>query len=56
MAKTLMVLGNGFDLACGLKSGFRDFLDSDYYSSTLDEMKAFFGVSKDQWKKNYKLY
>lgn len=41
MAKTLMVLGNGFDLACGLKSGFRDFLDSDYYSSTLDEMKGY---------------
>ena len=32
MANTLLVLGNGFDMKCGLKSSFRDFIWSDYYS------------------------
>lgn len=36
-----MVLGNGFDLACGLKSGFRDFLDSDYYRPKLDILNSY---------------
>ena len=41
MADTLLVLGNGFDLACGLNSRFRDYLDSDFYKD--------YNWSKDCW-------
>ena len=33
MANTLLVLGNGFDLACGLKSSFVQYLNSSYYAN-----------------------
>lgn len=32
MANTLLVLGNGFDKRCGLKSSFNEYVDSGYYS------------------------
>ena len=31
MANTLLVLGNGFDRRCGMKSSFGEYIDSDYY-------------------------
>ncbi len=39
MAKVLLVVGNGFDIKCGLKSSFKQFLDSNYYSTHLNQIK-----------------
>ena len=36
MAKVLLVLGNGFDLACGLESSFKNYLKSEYYRAFRD--------------------
>ena len=38
MAKVLLVLGNGFDLACGLESSFENYLNSDYYKECMDDV------------------
>ena len=38
MAKVLLVIGNGFDLKCGLKSSFNDYLKSDYYSPIIEKI------------------
>ena len=38
MAKVLLVLGNGFDLACGLESSFENYLKSKYYKNYLDDV------------------
>ena len=40
MAKILLVIGNGFDLKCGLKSSFSQYLDSEFYSPFLGEIKS----------------
>ncbi len=40
MANVLLVLGNGFDLACGLKSSFGDYLDSDFYKPQMDNIAS----------------
>lgn len=39
MAKVLLVVGNGFDLACGLKSSFKKYLESEYYKDIYDSIK-----------------
>ena len=39
MAKVLLVLGNGFDLCCGLKSSFKNYLESDFYKVKIDKME-----------------
>ena len=31
MAKTIVILGNGFDLDVGLSTGYRDFVESDTF-------------------------
>ncbi|MFR8357316.1 MAG: AbiH family protein [Parabacteroides sp.] len=31
MNKTLLIIGNGFDLNLGLKTGYCDFIKSDYF-------------------------
>lgn len=38
MAKVLLVLGNGFDIKCGSKSTYTDYLESSNYSSTFDKI------------------
>ncbi len=38
MAKVLLVLGNGFDIKCGAKSTYTNYLESDYYSSIFDNI------------------
>ena len=40
MAKTLLVLGNGFDLKCGLKTTVRDFFESAFYGEKRDACEA----------------
>lgn len=40
MAKVLLVIGNGFDLKCGLKSSFNDYLKSDYYSPITEKIHS----------------
>lgn len=39
MANVLLVIGNGFDLKCGLKSGFSQYLTSDFYVPFLEKIK-----------------
>lgn len=39
MAKVLLVIGNGFDLLCGLKSSFPNYLSSDYYKPFIEKIK-----------------
>lgn len=38
MANTLLVLGNGFDLNCGLESSFSQYMNSQYYKPFLDRI------------------
>ncbi len=40
MAKVLLVIGNGFDLKCGLPSSFSQYLSSDFYSSVLGKIRS----------------
>lgn len=39
MAKVLLVVGNGFDLACGLESSFSQYLGSIYYKDIFENIK-----------------
>lgn len=39
MGEVLLVLGNGFDLKCGLRTSFPNFLSSEFYSPTLEKIK-----------------
>lgn len=44
MAKTLLVLGNGFDLACGLQSSFTQYIKSEYYSKYRERCHDIFDI------------
>lgn len=49
MAKTLLVLGNGFDLDLGLKTSYADFIDSDFLIGC--ESNSLIKEIKDEMKK-----
>ena len=36
MNKTLLIIGNGFDLNLGLKTGYCDFIKSDYFKKEVN--------------------
>ncbi|MBR6020632.1 MAG: hypothetical protein IK055_10500 [Lachnospiraceae bacterium] len=48
MARTMLVIGNGFDLKCGLESSFAQYLDSDYYKSSSDKVKKTFEYVREE--------
>ena len=39
--KQLLIIGNGFDLACGLKSRYKDFFDNYLSSITSSDSKMY---------------
>lgn len=59
MKETIVILGNGFDIALGMKSSYKDFYESDFWpfkKETKDESKRMFGIDvylndnmKDNW-------
>jgi len=48
MARTLLVLGNGFDLKIGLKSSFRGYLDSVFYQPKIDIVHEIYDLANQQ--------
>ena len=61
MAKVLLVVGNGFDRKCELKSGFDEFLSSDFYSGKITSLKSLDQtiinlLSDPAYNGNYKIY
>lgn len=40
MAKVLLVIGNGFDMKCGLKSSFPQYLSSDFYAPVIERIRS----------------
>lgn len=47
--KQLIVLGNGFDLTCGLKSQYSDFYESVKFNNILIEYAQLINLSSPNW-------
>ena len=45
MTATLLVIGNGFDKYCGLKSSFKDYINSDFYSEYRKRVKEIYDIA-----------
>ncbi len=56
MARTLLVLGNGFDLKVGLKSSFQHFLASEYYAPVIKRIKEAFEIVRKEIRIHYTSY
>ena len=53
MARTLLVLGNGFDIKVGLKSTFQNYLESEYYVPVLKLVKEIYDIVKKEVNVRY---
>ena len=40
MAKVLLVIGNGFDMKCGLESSFPQYLSSNFYAPVIERIRS----------------